>query len=63
MGAAPGCVEARQAALTGFYQKWEQEPLVLLKWLALQVPCRRWCCWAPAVLNFCRCAADVALLC
>ncbi|EFN58926.1 hypothetical protein CHLNCDRAFT_19903 [Chlorella variabilis] len=27
---------ALPAALTGFYQKWEQEPLVLLKWLALQ---------------------------
>jgi hypothetical protein len=29
-------VEARATALGAFYSKWEKEPLVLLKWLALQ---------------------------
>lgn len=36
VGAAPGLVEARSTALGAFYSKWEKEPLVLLKWLALQ---------------------------
>ena len=35
--ATPGCVEARVTALGEFSSKWEKEPLVLLKWLALQV--------------------------
>ncbi|PSC69009.1 puromycin-sensitive aminopeptidase isoform X1 [Micractinium conductrix] len=34
--ATPGCVEARVTALGEFSSKWEKEPLVLLKWLALQ---------------------------
>lgn len=36
LGAAPCCVEARATALSEFYSKWEKEPLVLLKWVALQ---------------------------
>lgn len=37
VGATPGCVEARASALSDFHKKWEGEPLVLLKWIALQV--------------------------
>lgn len=36
VGATPGCVEARASALSDFHKKWEGEPLVLLKWIALQ---------------------------
>ena len=28
--------EARATAMAEFYSKWEKEPLVLLKWFALQ---------------------------
>lgn len=37
LGAAAGCVEARATALSDFHKKWEGEPLVLLKWISLQV--------------------------
>ena len=37
VGAAPGCVAARAQGLQSFYAKWQEEPLVLLKWFALQV--------------------------
>lgn len=37
LGASPGCVAARSTALQGFFDKWQSEPLVLLKWFALQV--------------------------
>lgn len=37
LGASPGCVAARKAALEGFFDKWQSEPLVLLKWFTLQV--------------------------
>lgn len=30
----------RGTALEEFYTKWENEPLVVLKWLSLQVPCQ-----------------------
>ncbi|KAI7843850.1 hypothetical protein COHA_002401 [Chlorella ohadii] len=36
LGASPGCVAARKAALEGFFDKWQSEPLVLLKWFTLQ---------------------------
>ncbi|PRW56145.1 puromycin-sensitive aminopeptidase isoform X1 isoform A [Chlorella sorokiniana] len=36
LGASPGCVAARGAVLQGFFDKWQSEPLVLLKWFALQ---------------------------
>lgn len=37
LGASPSCVAARSTALQGFFNKWQSEPLVLLKWFALQV--------------------------
>ena len=53
LGASPGCVAARKAALEGFFDKWQSEPLVLLKWFTLQVrfDCNvvgilaAWCLW------------------
>jgi hypothetical protein len=29
--------EARLTALKEFYDKWQKEPLVILKWLSIQV--------------------------
>ena len=29
--------EARQTALAEFYNKWQKEPLVILKWITIQV--------------------------
>lgn len=36
LGGTASGVEARTAAMDGYYSKWEKEPLVILKWLALQ---------------------------
>eukprot|EP00983_Pelagomonas_calceolata_P070788 1150931-Pelagomonas_calceolata.AAC.2 len=41
--------EARNTALSEFFEKWKSEPLVILKWLGLQVRGRMWgrtgWCW------------------
>jgi hypothetical protein len=38
-------VPERQLALDEFYAQWQKEPLVILKWLGLQVSCGGWWGW------------------
>jgi aminopeptidase N len=40
--------EERKTAIQEFYEQWKDEPLVVLKWLTLQVGCDD----APRVLRF-----------
>jgi hypothetical protein len=50
--------EARKIALAEFFEKWKNEPLVILKWLGLQARyARLGCCW-----HWChRCLSSVCL--